>query len=151
MRYFERTLGQSRALRQFAGLFARDVVALALAFVARFAEVRVAPAEPLGDRATEFALELYKVGAMLVTTCVAKTKLLRGALSADELLWLELLLSCLRRDAVLHTAEVGCLALETLVVSELKESPRLQIVVVVVVGVLKARVFVDTFVFGAFY
>lgn len=64
---FERAASFSWALGQLALLLARDVVTVALPLVTRFAEVRVAPAEPLGDGAAELALELDEVGAVHLT------------------------------------------------------------------------------------
>lgn len=149
MRDFQRATGRAWALRQLARLLARDVVSFALALVARFAEVGVTPAEPLGDRAAELALEFHEVGAVVLATRVAKAKLLGGTLGADELFRFEFLLGCLSCDAIFHTAEVGRLALVAGVVGKFEESPVLQVVVVVVVRVLQSRVFVDALVFRA--
>lgn len=74
--YFERTSLLSWALWQFTCLFARNVVATALAFVAWFAEVCVTPAEPLRDRAAKLALELDKICAMNIAVCRTQTELL---------------------------------------------------------------------------
>ena len=64
------------ALRKLAGLFPRNIVTVTLLLVARFTEVRVAPAEPLGDGAAEFALELDKVGSMRLTVSSTQAELL---------------------------------------------------------------------------
>ena len=64
---FERALIGTRALRQLALGLSRNIVSIDLSLVAGLTEVGVTPAEPLGDRATELALELYKVCAMLRT------------------------------------------------------------------------------------
>ena len=52
------------ALGQLTNFLARDVVTRTLSFVTGFAEVSVAPAKPLRDRAAELALELDKVHTM---------------------------------------------------------------------------------------
>ena len=84
--------------------------------MAWFAEVSVAPAEPLGDRAAEFALELDEISSVLGAAASTYSKLLRGALAAYQVLRLEVLLLLLRRDTIFHAAEVGYFALEALVV-----------------------------------
>ena len=137
------------ALGQLTYLFATYVVTGALFFVTRLAEVRVAPAEPLRDRAAELALELDEVRSVLLAVCRPEPELLSRALAADQVLGLELLLLLLRRDAVLHAAEVRTLALEALVVGQFEDGPSLQVVVVCVVGVPQSRVLVDAFVLGA--
>ena len=58
---FERAFLWAGALRQFAWLLPRDVIARTLPLVARLAKVRIAPAEPLRYIATELALELNEV------------------------------------------------------------------------------------------
>ena len=58
---FERAFFWTWALRQFARLLPRDVIACALPLVAWLAKVRIAPAEPLRYIATELALELNEV------------------------------------------------------------------------------------------
>ena len=138
------------ALGQFADLLAGYVVALTLPRMARLAEVGVAPAEPLRDRAAELAFELDEVGAVVLAVGDAEVAAegLGGALAADEFFWLELLGGLLRRDAVLHAAEVGHFALEALVVRQLEQGPRLQVVIVVIVGILQTGIFVDGFVFS---
>ena len=93
--------------------------------MARLAEVSVAPAEPLGDRAAELAFELDEVCSVLFAVCVAETEFARRAFGAYQLLWLEILLGCLSRNAILHAAEVGNVTLKALVVGELEDGPRL--------------------------
>lgn len=110
----------------------------------------VTPAEPLGDTAAELALEFDEVGAVSLAACVAEAQLLRTALSTNELFWFEFLLGGLCGDAIFHSAEVCHLALVARIVGEFVKGPRLQVIVVVVVRVLEARVLVDAFVFGAF-
>ena len=93
--------------------------------MAWFAEVCVAPAEPLGDRAAELAFELDKICSVDLARGRAQAERFGGALTADQVLRLELLLRCLGRDTVLHTAEVGHLALEALIVGQLEKGPSL--------------------------
>ena len=64
----------ARALRQLTLFLARNVVTRALPFMARFAKVRVAPAKPLGNRATEFALKLDKVRSVCAAIRVTETE-----------------------------------------------------------------------------
>lgn len=146
---FERAASLAGAPGQLRDFVAADIVAVALPFVARFAEVGVAPAEPLRDRAAELALELDEVRPVLLALAGAEAELRGRALAADEVLRLEILLLLLRGDAIFHTAEVGLMALEALVVGQFEKCPGLQIVIVRVVGVSEARIFVDGFVLGA--
>lgn len=60
MFYAKGTFAYTWAFRQFFFLFPRDVVACTLSLVALFAEVCVAPAEPLRDRTAELAFKLDK-------------------------------------------------------------------------------------------
>ena len=109
--YFERTPLLSRTLWQFTCLFARNVVAIALAFVAGFAEVRVAPAEPLRNGAAELALKLDKICAMYIAVRCAEAKLLGGTLRAHQFFRLEFLCLILCSYAIFHAAKVGYIAL----------------------------------------
>ena len=61
---FQWALSFSRASWQFALSFAGNEVPRALALVTRLTEVRIAPAEPLRDGATELALELNQAGSV---------------------------------------------------------------------------------------
>lgn len=114
--------------------------------MARLAEVRVAPAEPLRDGAAEFAFEIDKVRAVLLAFAITKAEKLRGTFTADKILGLELLRGLLCSDAIFHSAKVSVLALKALIVGEFEQCPRLQIVVVDIFWILEARLFVDTFV-----
>ena len=58
---FERAFLWAWALRQFARLLPRDVIARTLPLVAWLTEMRIAPAEPLRYIATELALEFNEV------------------------------------------------------------------------------------------
>ena len=106
----------TRALWQLRYFVSADVVAIALPLVARIAKVRVSPAEPLRNTAAEFALELDEIGAMFWARAFSESERLRRALSADEILRLEVLSLILCCDAVLHAAEVGLAAFEALVI-----------------------------------
>lgn len=122
--------------------------------MARLAEVSVAPAEPLRNRAAEFALELDKVGAVLRAGRDARADGDGSALAADELLLLPVLIiilvACIARATatLLHAAEVGVAALEAHVVGELLHRVLLQLVVVVATG-LDARVLVHVLELGS--
>lgn len=61
----DRALARPLALGQLVLRVLAHVVSIALPLVAGFAEVRVAPAEPLGDRTAVFALEFHKIVAVL--------------------------------------------------------------------------------------
>ena len=67
----------TRAFRQLRLLVSAYIIAIALSFVARLAEVRVPPAEPLGNGAAELALELDKVCAVLLANGLAEAERLR--------------------------------------------------------------------------
>lgn len=88
----------------------------------RFAEVCVAPAEPLGDGAAEFALEFDKLLPVIHATFNSSSHTHSCALSTYQLFRLELTLilvgSC---HAVLHSSKVGTLALEALEVGKLED------------------------------
>lgn len=61
----------------------------------------------------------------------------RSALTADKLFWFEsvlILVGCL--EAVLHSSEVGILALEALEVGKLENRKCFKIIVIHVIGVL---------------
>jgi hypothetical protein len=132
----ERTAGGTLAVRQLLLGLAGHVVARQLLRVARLAEVSVAPAEPLGNRAAELALELNEVGAVLLAVLDAGAHADRRALAAHQLLRLvDALLRAVA--AVLHAPEVGRLALEALVVGELVDGVGAQVVVETVIGVLQ--------------
>lgn len=115
----ERALVRTRAFRQFISGLARHVVAAALLLVAWLTEVRVSPAEPLGDVAAEFALKLNKVRSMLRAALDATANSDGCALTTNELFFLEVLVVDVSRIAVLHTSEVRVSALEAHVVREL--------------------------------
>lgn len=73
MLHFEWTHFCAATLRQLRDLLPRDVVARALPLVTLLAKVRVAPAEPLRDRAAKLALELDKVYAVSFARRVPQT------------------------------------------------------------------------------
>ena len=64
---FKRAFLWAWALRQFARLLPRDVIACTLPLVAWLTEMRIAPAEPLRYIATELALELNEVRSVNFT------------------------------------------------------------------------------------
>ena len=91
MGHFDWAVWQAWALGQLADLFAGDVVSVALLLVAWLAEMRVSPAEPLGNGAAELAFELDEVRAVGLAVRGAQAELLRGTLGAYKFLRLELL------------------------------------------------------------
>jgi hypothetical protein len=91
MLYLERAGVCARAPGQLVLGVARHIVAVDLPLVARLAEVSVAPAEPLGDRATEFTLELDIVGTVLLAVDYTCSYLAGRALATDQLFWFILL------------------------------------------------------------
>lgn len=103
------------------GLLLADVVALALALVARITEVSCAPTEPLRDRAAEATFKLDEVLSVRFAVLSTRNSHSRAG-STNQLLWLEDLFLLLSSYAVLFAAEICVLALETLVVGEFKHS-----------------------------
>jgi hypothetical protein len=91
MLYLERAGVCARAPGQLVLGVAGHIVAVDLPLVARLAEVSVAPAEPLSDRATEFTLELDIVSAVLLAVNYTCSYLASGALTTDQLFWFILL------------------------------------------------------------
>ena len=84
--------------------------------VARLAELSSSTtAVEEGDRATEVALPVTVLVAMLLAHLLTIAKLFIRARLAHELFFLHLALSLHRLAAVLHAAEVGLRALEALV------------------------------------
>jgi len=78
--------------------------------VAVLTEVGGPPAEPLGNRAAELALEFYVVCAVFCAVDNTCPDADGGAFTTHELLWLELLIRFLVElcpQAVLHATEVG--------------------------------------------
>lgn len=63
------------AFGQVCDFISTDVVAIALPLVARLAEVSVSPAEPLRDRAAEFAFELDKICSVILALACAQAEL----------------------------------------------------------------------------
>lgn len=118
MLHFQGALIWARALRKLFLLLSRYVVSTALRLVAWLAEVSVTPAEPLGDTATELALEVDKFLSVLLALLDSSTDGLCCTLTADQLFLLEVgvVLVCL--IAVLHSSEIWTLALEAHVVGE---------------------------------
>jgi len=94
--------------------------------VARFAEVGVAPAEPLGDRAAKFALKLDEIGTMIFAGFGASSDCDGGALAADKLFFLEVDVVLVGLIAILHASKVGLLTLEAHVVRKLAHGVFLQ-------------------------
>jgi len=90
--------------------------------MAGLAEVRISPAEPLRDRAAEFALELDEVSAVTRAGLDARTDSDGSALTANELLLLPsviiVLIACVSRTTatLFHASEVWRVALEAHVV-----------------------------------
>lgn len=86
-------------------------------------EVGGPPAEPLGNRAAELALEFYIVCAMFCAVDNTCADAHGGALTTHELLRLELLIRFLVELsplAVLHATEVGRLALVARIIGAFK-------------------------------
>ena len=111
----------------------------------------VAPAEPLGDRAAEFTFEINEICAVFGTTSTSDTKLFCRAFSTHQILGLELLRRLLGCNTILHTAEVCSLALEAFVVCQFEDGPRLQVIVIYIVGILQAWVLINAFILGTLY
>jgi hypothetical protein len=117
--YLERATWEARTLRQLGLLFIAHKLVVHLQFMARIAEVRIAPAEPLSDGTAELALELDVVDAMLSTVFNSCADTFGGAFAADEVLLLVLLrliLLLFILSAIFQTAEIWLFAFEALVV-----------------------------------
>ena len=69
------------------------MLASCLLIVTLIAEVSVAPAEPLGEVATESALPLDVCGSMLLAILVSKVKALCRAASTEMVFWFEVFCS----------------------------------------------------------
>lgn len=119
--------GDTRALGKLRFRQFRNVLALALLSVAGFAEVSVAPAEPLGDTAAEFTFILDVLGTMGFTVAHTTTDVGRHAVGADELIRLEFLGSLLSLNAIFHSSKVGFFAFKALVVGQFEHCPALKI------------------------
>ena len=76
----------------------------------------VAPAEPLCYRATELAFVFYEVHAVRLTILDASTDTYSRAFSANQFLFLEVLVVVLGCLAILHSSEVRLIAFKTLVI-----------------------------------
>jgi hypothetical protein len=127
----KRATWEARTLRQLGLLFIAHKLVVHLQGMARIAEVRRAPAEPLGDRTAELTLELYVVDAMLCTVFNPCPDTFGGALAADKILLLVvfclILLLCINY-AIFQTTEIWLLAFEALVVSAFEDGQPLKIV-----------------------
>ena len=86
------------------------------------AEVSVSPAEPLGDGATELALELDKVGTVLGALRVSDSECICGAFTTHELFSLEVL-RVLSVETVLQSSEVRLLTCVTEVIGTFEYCP----------------------------
>jgi hypothetical protein len=88
----------------------------------------VAPTEPLGDGAAELALEFNEISSVLWTVFVSSSHCYSCTFSANELLFFEIVV-VIDSIALFHATEVRVLAFEALVVRQLLQSKRLEIVV----------------------
>lgn len=113
--------------------------------MAWLAEVRITPAEPLSDRAAEFALELDKIRTVLRAVLDSAADGDCCTLTADKLFFLPSVVVVSGCIAVLHTTEVWIATFEAHVVRELFQGKALQIVVECVARLLEARVLVEIF------
>ncbi len=128
-------------------LFIGHPVALDVCGMAWLAEVGRPEAEPLGDGATELALELDVVRAVLGAIGDAGTDHLGGTLGTDELLGLVVGV-VLGLVAILHAAEVRGLALETHVVSQLVDGEPPEIIVEPIPMLIQSLVLIQSFILG---
>jgi hypothetical protein len=123
--------------------------------VAVLAEVSGSPAEPLGYRAAELALELYIVGSMFCAVGNSATDAHCGAFTTYELLRFELLirllvvyvlisLNSLTRTITtsLHATKVRSLTLVALIIGAIFNCIVLKLAKIYVFGVLKTLVLV---------
>ena len=146
----EWTLGRSRALRQLVPRLPAHIISTALLLVTRFAEVGVAPTEPLSHITAELAFKLDEIRAVLGTRGIASAKGHCSALTTDQVLLFERVVVVLRRFTVLHTAEVRIATLEAHVVGEPLHGVSLQVVVVWVALPAQSRIFMQVLELGSF-
>lgn len=144
MLYFKRAFFSWAALGQFCLGLLRHIVTVYLTLMARLAEMRGAPAEPLGKRTAEPAFELDIVSSVLLAICYACSYTDCRAFTAYQLLqfiWLTFLLGL---DTILHSSKVGVLALEALIISQLIHCVLLNVLEVDVVRVWNPGVFLKS-------
>ena len=98
--------------------------------MAILAEVGVAPAEPLGDRATKLAFKFDELRSMDLALVLTYTQLLCCARTAHKVLWFKLLLFLLGSNTVLHASEIGFVACKAKVISALENCEFLQVSVI---------------------
>ena len=84
----KRATWEAGTLRQLGLLFIAHKLVVHLHGMARVAEVRRAPTEPLSYGTAELTLELYVVDAVLCTVFNSCADTFGGALTADEILLL---------------------------------------------------------------
>lgn len=84
--------------------------------MAWFAEMCVAPAEPLCYGAAELAFVFYEFHSVGLTVFYAAANADRCALATHQLLFFEILVIILSRLAVFHTTKVWLIALIALIV-----------------------------------
>ena len=134
----KRATWEAWTLRQLGLLFIAHKLVVHLQCMARIAEVRRAPAEPLGYGAAELTLELYVLDTMLCTVFNTSADTFGGALTADEILLLVvfclILLLCIDY-AIFQTAEIWLFAFEALVVCAFEDGETLQVVEILPVRV----------------
>eukprot|EP00331_Platyophrya_macrostoma_P002318 CAMPEP_0176413796 /NCGR_PEP_ID=MMETSP0127-20121128/4898_1 /TAXON_ID=938130 /ORGANISM="Platyophrya macrostoma, Strain WH" /LENGTH=302 /DNA_ID=CAMNT_0017793617 /DNA_START=115 /DNA_END=1020 /DNA_ORIENTATION=+ len=114
---FQWTTRLSFALRQLRWFFLREMISSTLLHVTRVTEMRVAPAEPLCDRAAELTLEFNKVFSVLRTVLDSQTNI--STVRADQLLPFKIALLVIFLQQVLATlqsSEIRLLALKALVI-----------------------------------
>lgn len=143
MLHSKRTFANTRTLWEFVSLLSRYVVSGTLFFVAFFAEMSIAPAEPLGDGATELALELNEVRSVHAALLATYSELLRGARSAHEILRFKFLLFLLSANTIFHASKVRFLARVALIKGTLEHCPLLQ--VALERGVVQSGILVNAF------
>jgi hypothetical protein len=111
--------------------------------VAGLTEMSISPAEPLGYIAAELAFKLDEVSSMFRTVLDSATHAHGRAFSANQLLFLKVLIIVLGRFTIFHSSEVWLRAFEAAVVRELVESKSFQIVVKTVAWLFKPLALVE--------
>lgn len=111
--------------------------------MARLAEVRVAPAEPLSYGTTELALVFYEIHSVHFAIFHASTYTYCRAFSANQFFFFEILIVILRRLAVLHASEVRLVALVALVVRKPLHRVALQVIEERIARLLQSRLLVQ--------
>jgi hypothetical protein len=125
-------------------------VPLDVCSMAWLTEMSSPKAEPLSNSAAELAFELNVVCAMLRTVSYACSNHLSSALSTHKLFRLVVYI-ILRLVAVLHSSEVGRLALEAQIVSQLIDGIPSQVIVEPISMLLEPLILIQSLILSSLH